>query len=336
MLLIGPSDQLVDYYPSMGNTKVIYSLQLPYVLVALCLGACSTTNVDEDIPESIETTNGEAQYAVATRQDRIGRIVVPVSINGQGVFRLMLDTGATHSVLTSTAAARLGMNVSEAPVSMVQGVVGRVAAPVVMVERLQAGSLKLQHLQMAVMDGVVVSGLDGILGIGSLNNMTLTADFINDRVHIRKSAGHHANELDTVIKFEVISKHLIVVNAMAGRVPVRAVIDTGGSRTLGNLALLKAIVRQHNDRASIQLDITDVTETSKNGSALFLPSILLGDIEIGNSTIACADFDVFHSWHLEIRPALLIGMDVLGQLGEVSIDYRRKELRLRRRLPDEP
>jgi hypothetical protein len=161
--------------------------------------------------------------------------------------------------------------------------------------------------------------------------MVLTADFIKDRVTIRKSAAQRADEYDTVLKFDVVSNHLIVVDGMAGRVSVRAVIDTGGSRTLGNLALLKALTRPRDGAAGNQLDITDVTENSKNGSALFLPSVFLGEIEVANATIVCSDFDVFHAWQLERRPALLIGMDVLGQLGEVSIDYRRKELRLRRR-----
>lgn len=315
----------------MGNTNVVRTIQVLSALVALCLSACSTTPVEEHVTEIVEPASEEAQYAVATRNDRIGRIVVPVSINGQGVFHLMLDTGATHSVLTSTAAARLGLNVTEAPTTMVQGVVGRTAAPVVVVDRLQAGSLKLQHMPMAVMDGVVVAELDGILGVGSLNKMVLTADFIKDRVSVRKSTWHRAEPLDTVIKFDVMSNHLIVVDAMAGKVPVRAVIDTGGSRTLGNLALLEAITSQHDGRSGSQFGVTDVTENSKNGNALFLPRILLGDIEVANAIIVCSDFDVFHSWQLEKLPALLIGMDVLGQLGEVTIDYQRKELRLKRR-----
>jgi len=316
----------------MSNTRILRSFPFLYALGALCLAACNTiTTVEEDVTETVGSSSDEAQYAVATRDDRIGRIVVPVSINGQGVFHLMLDTGATHSVLTYAAAARLGMNVTEAPTSMVQGVVGRVAAPVIKVDRLQAGSLKLQHMQMAVMDGVVVAGLDGILGIGRLNNMVLTADFMKDRVTIRKSSTQHADDYDTVLKFDVVANHLMVVDGMAGRVPVRAVIDTGGLRTLGNLALLKAMTKPRDGGSGSQLDITDVTESSKNGSALFLPSILLGEIEVANATIVCSDFDVFHAWRLDKRPSLLIGMDVLGQLAEVSIDYRRKELRLRRR-----
>ena len=315
----------------MSNANVARSLQALSALIVLFLGACGTIPVEEVVTELVVPSSDEAQYAVATRDDRIGRIVVPVSINGQGIFHLMLDTGATHSVLTNAAATRLGLNVTDAPVSVVQGVVGRVTAPIVMVERLQAGSLKLQHMQMAVMDGAVVADLDGILGVGRLSNMVLTADFVNDRVSVRRSTGRRANALDTVIKFDLLAHHLIVVDVMVGSVAVRAVIDTGGSRTLGNLALLKAISSQRDGRAGRQFGVTDVTENSKNGNALFLPSILLGDIEIANATIVCSDFDVFHSWKLEKRPALLIGMDVLGQLSEVSIDYQRKELRLKRR-----
>jgi hypothetical protein len=38
---------------------------------------------------------------------------------------------------------------------------------------------------------------------------------------------------------------------------------------------------------------------------------------------------VFRLWELENRPAMLIGMDVLGTLGTLVIDYRRKELQIR-------
>ena len=33
-------------------------------------------------------------FASPTRMDRIGRILVPVSINGRGPFRMLVDTGA--------------------------------------------------------------------------------------------------------------------------------------------------------------------------------------------------------------------------------------------------
>src|SRR5690606_32715782 len=46
------------------------------------------------------TDGEEALYASPTRRDRIGRIIAPVIINGQGPFRFVVDTGATHSAIS--------------------------------------------------------------------------------------------------------------------------------------------------------------------------------------------------------------------------------------------
>ena len=42
-----------------------------------------------------------------------------------------------------------------------------------------------------------------------------------------------------------------------------------------------------------------------------------------------ADFEIFKYWHLTEEPAMLIGMDVLGLLDTLIIDYRRRELQVR-------
>jgi hypothetical protein len=40
---------------------------------------------------------------------------------------------------------------------------------------------------------------------------------------------------------------------------------------------------------------------------------------------------IFEHWRLTQQPTLLIGMDALGLLDELIIDYRRHELQLRTR-----
>ena len=49
------------------------------------------------------------EYEAATRPDQIGRIVVPVMVNGNGPFLFVLDTGATSTVLTPQLVATLGL-----------------------------------------------------------------------------------------------------------------------------------------------------------------------------------------------------------------------------------
>ena len=55
---------------------------------------------------SLPTNPGSSR---PTRRDRIGRIWAPVEINGQGPFRLVLATGASHSALTPRLARTLGL-----------------------------------------------------------------------------------------------------------------------------------------------------------------------------------------------------------------------------------
>jgi len=280
-----------------------------------------------DLPES-----DGAQYAIPTRIDHIGRIVVPVRINDRGPFRLMLDTGATHSVITRGAAQRLDLDMDAAAPQSVQGVMGRVTAPIARISELRAGSLNLRNLTMPIIDGAVVTELDGILGAEGLANKVVTADFINDRIKISDSAGLRPLRRYAVIKFDLVSQRLIVVDAMVGRHAVRAVIDTGGSETIGNLPLLKALtggIRSVGPEPA--MNVTDVTNTTQGGRVVLVPRIKLDVATITNAEIVLGDFEIFRVWKLDQRPALLIGMDVLGQLGELSIDYRRQELWIQER-----
>ncbi len=59
-----------------------------------------------------------------------------------------------------------------------------------------------------------------------------------------------------------------------------------------------------------------------------MPEVHLGAVTLDNLAANCGDFNVFRTWGLEYQPALLIGMDVLGTLNELTIDYRLNELQL--------
>jgi len=59
------------------------------------------------------------------------------------------------------------------------------------------------------------------------------------------------------------------------------------------------------------------------------PPIVLGGIEIRGARITYGEVRIFEHWHLAGEPALLIGMDALGLLDALIIDYRRRELQLR-------
>jgi hypothetical protein len=123
------------------------------------------------------------------------------------------------------------------------------------------------------------------------------------------------------------SGRLPVVAGYVGRVRIRAIFDTGGTHTLGNRALLEALSAGRGmvlDQRTTR--VIDATQTWQAATAAQVPQIRLGETSIENLSVSFGDFHVFDVWGLKDQPALLIGMDVLGSLAALHIDYRRREL----------
>ena len=111
-------------------------VRLTYVLAIVCvLGTTLRASAAEELhaadpPEvqgSLEGVTVEApepRYVAPTLRDRIGRIWAPVYINGQGPFRLVLDSGATNSAIVRSVAERLGLPVVADKTVMLRGVTG--------------------------------------------------------------------------------------------------------------------------------------------------------------------------------------------------------------------
>lgn len=270
----------------------------------------------------------EHLYAAPTRLDRIGRIVAPVMINGQGPFRLTLDTGANQSVLTTRVANTLGLTASGRNVKL-HGVTGSVMVPTVPVDRFETGDLVQRDLELPVMDSVM-GGADGILGMQGFDNKRITVDFVNDQIRIAESRGQRAFTRFIAVPAELRFGRLLLVTGRVGGVKVHAVIDTGAERTLGNLALRQALIkRRHSRMPPTSTSVIGLTEEEQRGDLIQTPKISLGDVSITDAFVIYGDIHVFKLWDLEDKPALLVGMDVLGTLHTLVIDYRRKELQIK-------
>jgi predicted aspartyl protease len=277
---------------------------------------------DADFPDN-------PRYAVATRRDRIGRIIAEVSINQQGPFRFMLDTGASRTAVATSTLRRLGLAADPELQMMVVGISGSAAVSTVHIHSLDAGDLHFRDLDLPVLAGPVLDGLDGILGMADFTGMRISADFAKDRFSISQSNGRRASYGYSVIPVQIVSEHLLMAKAMVGGIHVKAIIDTGTSLTLGNPALLAALAHAHfDDSSEFETSVTDATETQHRGDITRVPEVQLGLSTIDNLSVAFGDFSVFKAWGLENEPALLIGMDVLGTLDELTVDYRRSELQI--------
>ena len=67
-------------------------------------------------------------------------------------------------------------------------------------------------------------------------------------------------------------------HALVGGVLIQAIIDTGGQRTIGNLAMRDALEHRHAQGKSVQ--IFDVTAKAQSAETFPSPPIKLGSIDI--------------------------------------------------------
>ena len=265
--------------------------------------------------------------AIPTRPDMAGRIVALVSIDGKGPFRFMLDTGSNRTVLAQSVLTKIGRSADPAASMSVTGINGSEEAPSIYIDRLDAGELHFTHVRLPVLSGPLMRGLDGILGMDGFRGMKIFADFIGNKVSISVSRDSRAPVVYSVIPVQFVSGLLLMVDAKVGLIPVKAIIDTGSPRTLGDSALLAALTAQHRHNASaLQLRVIDATQTAQTSAEGVVPSFSIRSVTMNRMQVLFGDFRICKTWGVDQKPAVLLGMDVLGTLGKLSIDYRRHEV----------
>jgi predicted aspartyl protease len=275
----------------------------------------------------LRADSGEPHPAIRSfedRFDRVDHIIAPVMINGRGPFHFMIDTGANRTVLAQSLVQRLGLGFDgENPVSL-QGVIGNITVTTAHVDTLRSGAMHMENAFLPVMNGPVLQGLDGILGMDGFEGTRMSANFVRNQLTISASRGRLAAPKYSIVPVRFLSQRVLVADALIAGVRVKAVIDTGGSRTLGNLALLAALHSSEVEPQAVRpTHVVDATEALQRGRKEHVPFVHIGGgITIANLDVTFAGFRVFDTWGLNDQPALLIGMDVLGSLAELNIDYR--------------
>ncbi len=207
------------------------------------------------------------------------------------------------------------------------GVTGAGSLPSVQVDELRACDIVLHDRRLPVIEPHVFADADGILGVEGFEGMRIRVDFASDRIEITRPrrAVMGGDWIRVPVKF--CFGRLMVVDARIGKVPVKAVIDTGAERTLGNLPLRAALdLDAATQEKATERQVFGATATPEAGNSLQSPELYLGKTGVRRMEVTYADLNVFRIWGLDEVPALVLGMDVLGTVRSIVFDYRRREL----------
>lgn len=265
--------------------------------------------------------------ACPTTLDHIGRVLMPVMVDGRGPFRFVVDTGASHSTVSPGLVRALGLSVSPVPLIDLEGVTGSAAVMAVTLNRLQAGSLVIRDTRVPVLQTSMMAGADGILGIAGLPRLTLLVDFDRNRVRIGRYLEPDVRFDYSRVHTDIVSGGLMAIDAYVGGVPTLAIVDTGSERTLGNTALSEAL-HLHSDpgrRESITV-VYGATKQIETGRLAASPIIAIGPLRVAGVGLIYGNFHIFKVWGLKDRPAMILGMDVLGTVDALGFDFRGHDL----------
>lgn len=149
-----------------------------FVMIPLLGAAPRVPQSPESIPGSA-ATSPSAPSRIPIRQGSSSGIVVQGLVNGRHETTLLVDTGATHTILSPRALERFGIPIpANAPqVSFTVAGGQRRDAQVVRLDSLELGSARLGPLDVLAFDAAPESPtLDGLVGLDFLNQFTVTID----------------------------------------------------------------------------------------------------------------------------------------------------------------
>ena len=114
-------------------------------------------------------------------------VIVGATLNGKTAVKLVLDTGASFTMISSATAKQLDIDPSQNTRTMpFQTANGLIQAPLISLDSISVAGLELKNLTAAVHDVMPDPTVAGLLGLNFLTNFRLDIDTEKGIVHLEK------------------------------------------------------------------------------------------------------------------------------------------------------
>lgn len=247
-----------------------------------------------------------------------------VSINGQGPFRFLIDTGATQTVLTPKVATKLGLQKIATNIMFGVGGAGKVESPIYRADSLKVGDVTVKDLPLGTIANPLLElFLDGILGPTLLADFLITMDYPRNQIELSRKAP----EGGTVIPAWFLSGLLLIPADVNGKYKGNFLIDTGADSTLLAYSMANNLgVNKNTPGAALDLPIGGIG--GLDDEVLVVPSVNL------KTPFESRQFEKMMAIELKGMSSLIqtelsgvIGYDMLKSY-RVTLDYHKAEIRL--------
>jgi hypothetical protein len=271
------------------------------------------------------------------RKDFTDRLTTKVFVNGQGPFDFVIDTGANRSVISRELAGKLGLPPGE--IVHVHGIAGVQDAQTVNVQSFKAGVIEVPLHDIPTLAQTDL-GCDGFLGIDAFRDRQVLFDFARNIVIVERTTYIGPTEdfrnlavvsSDVVVPATQRSGQLTIVDATAARQHITCFIDSGCEKTVGNMAMRRAVQAVTADRnfTPVNVVIHGATGQDVPGEVALVPTMRIGGVHFTAFPVAFADLHTFELWGLKDQPTLMMGMDLMRLFTQVAMDFGNRKVRFR-------
>jgi predicted aspartyl protease len=257
-------------------------------------------------------------------------ILLPVSVNGQGPFDFILDTGAGTSLLSTELGKQLDLKILGAKEGQSAG--GKVSVSLARVDSLAVAEMRMPDLDVGLVDlrhigKTVGARIDGDLGYNFIKYFRITIDYrklelrFEDPSRVEQFGKAPLTEIP--MRLANPAKPLILVEVYAnGHGPFQFAIDTGTSTT----AITPELARQLGVTSSpIGAATTGGAHVAVTAGTL--ASFQVGGARIENTSVVVADFFAMLSEVVGTRLDGIVGYNFLRNY-KVAFDYPNATLSL--------
>jgi len=176
-----------EYYRWVDHNGVVHFTDNMHNIPEKQRGTAGRIQAQES-PKAAETTNRGAATKSSVPFERRGQVVViEAMLNGKTPAKLVVDTGATYTMISVATAKELDIDPSGNQRRLpIQTANGMIQAPLTRLESINVGGMEMKNLTAVIHDAVPSSQVAGLLGLNFLSNFRMDIDTQKGLLHLEK------------------------------------------------------------------------------------------------------------------------------------------------------
>lgn len=282
-----------------------------------------------------------AQVAtVPYRIDYEGWYTVPVTVNGEGPFDFIIDTGATATVVFRNLADRQGMQLTDKPPRRILGLVGAERLPVYAIGDLEiGGQTLLRHDSPVIEDWAADRATpQGVLGLDFLARYSIVFDARQRTISFYSPETAPPEKIPkwrrAALKGDDFGQgagEIYRLTAWLEGHPIPFILDLGASGTIVNYAALRKLVsgvRINETREtgfSTGTRLNDIFDETEKARLVRIGSVRVGSARWRKRTYVVYNAPIFAELGVDRQPMGFFGSDnFIGR--SFIIDFPNREI----------